>query len=58
MKEQDKNPEKQLSEGEIGNPPKKESKVMLIKMTKALRKRMDAQSEKLQIGRASCRERV
>ena len=46
-KEQDKTPEKELSEVEIGNLPKKEFRVMVIKMIKELRKRMDAQNEKL-----------
>ena len=32
MKEQDKTPEKQLNEVEIGKLPKKEFKVMIIKM--------------------------
>ena len=53
MKEEDKNPEEQLSEVQIGNLPKKESRVMIVKMIQDLGKRMEAQ-----IGRASCRERV
>ena len=48
-KEQDKTPEEQLSEVEIGNQPEKEFTVMIIKMIKELRRRMDAQSEKLEV---------
>ena len=48
MKEQDKTPEEQLSDMEIGNVPKKEFRVMIVKMIQELRKRMDTQSEKLQ----------
>ena len=48
MKEQDKTPEEQLSEGEIGNLPEKEFRVMIVKMIKDLRKRMEAQIEKIQ----------
>ena len=43
MKEQDKTPEEELSEGEISNPPKKELRVMIVKMIKELKGRMDAQ---------------
>ena len=32
MKEQDKTPEKQLSEVEIGNLPGKESRIMIVKI--------------------------
>ena len=46
MKEQDKIPEKQLSELEIGNLLEKEFRIMIVKMIQD------------QIGRASCRERV
>ena len=45
--EQDKNQE-QLSEVETGNLPEKEFKVMIVKMIKDLRKRMEAQTEKIQ----------
>ena len=45
MKEQDKTPEEQLRDMEIGNLPEKELKAMIIKIQE-LRKRMDAQSEK------------
>ena len=48
MKEQDKTPDEELSEVEIGNQPEKEFRVMIIKMIKELRRRMDAQSEKLE----------
>ena len=46
MKEQDKTPEA-LSEEEIGNLPNRELKVMIIKMIKELRRRLDEQIEKL-----------
>ena len=45
MKEQDKTPEEQLSEGEIGNLPEKEFRVMIVKMIKDLRKRMEKMQE-------------
>ena len=48
MKEQDKNPEENLSEVEIANLLKKEFKVMTVKMIKELRRRMDDQSKKLE----------
>ena len=48
MKEQDKTPEKQLNEVERGNFPKKEFKVMILKMLQDLGKRMDARIEKMQ----------
>ena len=32
MKERDKSPEKQLNEVAIGNPPEKESRIMIAKM--------------------------
>ena len=47
-KEHDKTPEEQLSEVEIDNQPEKEIRVMILKITQELSKRMDAQSEKLQ----------
>ena len=49
MKEQDKTPEEELSDVEMGNLPEKEFTVMIVKMIKELRKRMDAQSEKLEV---------
>ena len=47
-KEQDKIPEEQLCDVEIENLPKKELRVMIVKMIQKLRKRMDAQIEKFQ----------
>ena len=41
-KEQDKNPQGQLKEEEIGNLPEKEFRVMIVKMIQNLRKRMEA----------------
>ena len=38
MKEQDKTPEKQLNEVEIGNLPEKEFRIMIVKMIKDLGK--------------------
>ena len=46
MKEQDKNKEEDLSEVEIANLLKEDFKVMIIKMIKELRRRMDDQSKK------------
>ena len=48
MKEQDKTPEKQLNEVEIGNHPEKEFRKMIVKMTQDLGKRMEAKIEKMQ----------
>ena len=48
MKEQDKTPEKQLNEVEIGNLPEKEFRIMIVKMIQHLRKRMEAKIEKMQ----------
>ena len=48
MKEQDKTPEKQLNEVEIGNLPEKEFRIMIVKMIQDLRKRMEAKIEKIQ----------
>ena len=39
MKGQDKTPEKQLNEVEIGNLPEKESRIMIVKMIQDLRNR-------------------
>ena len=47
MKEQDKTPEKQLNEMEIGNLPKKEFRIMIVKMIQDLGKRMEAKIEKM-----------
>ena len=46
MKKQD--PSRRLSAVEIGNLPKKESRIMIVKMTQDLRKRMKAQMGKIQ----------
>ena len=40
--EQDKTQEKQLNEGEIGNLPEKEFRIMIVKMIQDLGKRMEA----------------
>ena len=48
-KEQDKTPEQQLTKGQLGNPPNKESKVMIVKMSKEIKRRLDEQSEKLEL---------
>ena len=48
MKEQEKTPEKQLNEVEIGNLPEKEFRVMIVKMIQNLGNRMEAQTEKIQ----------
>ena len=48
MKGQDKTPEKQLNEVEIGNCPEKEFRIMIVKMIQDLRKRMEAKIEKMQ----------
>ena len=41
MKEQDKTPEEEVNEVEIGNLHKKEFRVVIIKMIKEIRGRMD-----------------
>ena len=48
MKEQDKAPEKQPNEEEIGNLPEKEFKIITVKMIQDLGKRMEAKTEKMQ----------
>ena len=48
MKEQDKTPEKQLNEEEIGNLPEKVFRIMIVKMIQDLGKRMEAKIEKMQ----------
>ena len=48
MKGQDKTPEKQLNEVEMGNLPEKEFRIMIVKMIPDLRKRMEAKVEKMQ----------
>ena len=46
MKEQDKTPEKQLNEVEIGNLPEKEFTITIVKMIQDLGKRMEAKIKK------------
>ena len=46
MKEQDKTPEKQLNEVEIGNLPEKEFRI-IVKMIQDLGKRMEARIKKM-----------
>ena len=48
MKEQDKTPEKQLNEVEIGNLPEKEFRIMIVKMIQDLGIRMETKIEKMQ----------
>ena len=48
MQEQDKTPEKQLNEVEIGNLSEKEFRIMIVKMIQGLGKRMEAKIEKMQ----------
>ena len=48
MQEQDKTPEKQLNELEIGKLPEKEFRIMTVKMIQDLRKTMEAKIEKMQ----------
>ena len=48
MKVQDKIPEKQLNEVEIGNFPEKEFRIMILKMIEDLGKRMEGKIEKMQ----------
>ena len=48
MKEQDKTPEKQLNEVEIGNLPEKEYRIMIVKMIQDLGKRIEAKIKKMQ----------
>ena len=49
MKEKDKTPEEELSEVKIGNLPEKVFSIMIIKMSKELGRRMDAESKKLEV---------
>ena len=46
VKGQDKTPEKQLNEVEIGNLPEKEFRIMIVKMIQDLRKRIEAKVER------------
>ena len=48
MKEQDKTPEKQLNEVEIGNFLEKEFRIMIVKMIQDFGKWMEAKTEKMQ----------
>ena len=48
MKKQDKTPEKQLNEVEIGNLTEKEFRIMIVKIIQDLRKRMEAKIQKMQ----------
>ena len=48
MKEQEKTPEKQLNEVEIGNLPEKEFRIMIVKMIQDHGKRMEAKIKKMQ----------
>ena len=48
MNEQDKTPEKQVNEVEIGNLPEKEFRIMIVKMIQDLGKKMEAKIEKMQ----------
>ena len=48
VKEQDKTPEKQLNEVEIGNLLEKEFRIMIVKMIQDLGIRMEAKIEKMQ----------
>ena len=47
-KEQGKNLQDQINEEEIGNLPEKEFRVLIVKMIKKLRNRMEAWIEKIQ----------
>ena len=48
MKGQNKTPEKQLNEVEIGNLSEKEFRIMIVKKIQDLGKRMEAKIEKIQ----------
>ena len=48
MKKQGKKLQDQINEEELGNLPEKEFRVMIVKMIKNLRSRMEAQIEKIQ----------
>ena len=48
MMEQDKTPEQQLNEVEIGNLPEKEFRIMIVKIIQDLGKRMEAKIDKMQ----------
>ena len=48
MKEQEKTPETQLNEVEIGNLPEKEFRIMIVKMIQDLGKTMEVKIKKMQ----------
>ena len=48
MKGQDKTPEKQLNEVEIGSLPEKEFRIMIVKMNQHLEKKMELQINSLE----------
>ena len=48
MKEQSKHLQDQINEEEIGNPPEKEYRVMIVKMIQNLRHRMESWIKKIQ----------
>ena len=48
IKGQNETPEKQLNEVEIGKIPEKEFRIMIVKLTQHLGKRMEAKIEKMQ----------
>ena len=50
MKEQDKTPEEQLNEVEIVNLPEKKFRIMIVKMSQDLGKRMEAKIKKMEEG--------
>ena len=47
-KEQDKKPQDKINEEEIGKPPEKEFRIMIVKMMQNLGNRMEARIEKIQ----------
>ena len=47
MKEQNKTPEEQVNDMEIDNVPKKEFRVMIVKMIQDLRNRLETQIENI-----------
>ena len=47
MKRQDKPPEKQPNEVEIGKLPEEEFRILIVKMIQNLKKRMEAKIEKV-----------
>lgn len=49
MKEQDKNPKEELNEVETSNQPNREFEVVIIKIIKELKRRLNEQNEKLEI---------